>query len=169
MADAAHYRIGWVNMETFQVVQAEDGREWLDVFAFHDVVNRGQTAQTLSDLEPGVQYAFIAASVGHRFGNAAGWSNWTYLTTADLDFDTDGSGDPGAGDAHWNDGAGWLPVGDPETRFRYNAVFDGNGHTIANLLIRWAEADHSGLFRSTGEDADIRNGRLTGIRVSGKG
>ena len=107
---------GWVNMETFQAVQAEDRREWLDVFAFHDVVNRGQTAQTLSDSEPGVQYAFIAASVGHRFGNAAGWSNWTYLTTADLDFDTDGSGGPDAGDAHWNDGAGWLPVGDPETR-----------------------------------------------------
>ncbi len=169
MADAAYYRIGWVNMETFQAVQAEDRREWLDVFAFHDVVNRGQTAQTLSDLEPGVQYDFIAASVGHRFGNAAGWSNWTYLTTADLDFDTDGSGDPGAGDAHWNEGAGWLPVGDPETRFRYNAVFDGNGHTNANLFIRWAEADHSGLFRATGEDAGIRNRRLTEIRVSGKG
>ena len=82
VADAAYYRIGWVNMETFQAVQAEGGREWLDVFAFQDVVNRGQTDQTLSDLEPGVQYAFIAASVGHRFGNAAGWSDWTYLTMA---------------------------------------------------------------------------------------
>ena len=277
VAGAAYYRIGWVNMETFQAVQAEGGREWLDVFAFHDVVNRGQTDQTLSDLEPGVQYAFIAASVGHRFGNAAGWSDWTYLTTtaaeavscptgagttpgapgdsgtptptpepgatpaatptpaptptpvgrdydtdddglieiaslaqldvirhdldgdgvsahaghaaafpdamaemgclegcsgyeldADLDFDTDRSGGPGTGDAHWNDGAGWLPVGDPETRFRYNATFEGNGHTIANLFIRWAEADHIGLFRATGEDADLRNVRLTGVRVSGK-
>ena len=82
VADAAYYRIGWVNMETFRAVPAEGEREWLDVFAFHDVVNRGQTVQTLPDLEPGVQYAFIAASVGHRFGNAAGWSNWTYLTTA---------------------------------------------------------------------------------------
>ena len=91
-----------------------------------------------------------------------------YELDADLDFDTDGSGGPGAGDAHWNDGAGWLPVGDPETRFRYNAVFDGNGHTIANLFIRWAEADHIGLFRATGEDADLRNVRLTGVRVSGK-
>ena len=277
VADAAYYRIGWVNMETFQAVQAEGGREWLDVFAFQDVVNRRQTAQTLSDLEPGVQYAFIMASVGHRFGNVAGWSQWDYLTTAeaeapscpadagtppgapgdsgtptptpepgatpaatatpaptptpvgrdydtdddglieiaslaqldvirhdldgdgvsahsghaaafpdamaemgclegcsgyeldaDLDFDTDRSGGPGAGDAHWNDGAGWLPVGDPETRFRYNAVFEGNGHTIANLFIRWAEADHIGLFRATGEDADLRNVRLTGVRVSGK-
>ena len=46
-----------------------------------------------------------------------------YELDADLDFDTDGSGGPGAGNTHWNEGAGWLPVGDPETRFRYNAVF----------------------------------------------
>ena len=76
VADAAYYRVGWVNMETFRAVEAEGGREWLDVFAFHDVVNRGQTAQTLPDLEPGVEYAFIAASVGYRFGNAAGWSDY---------------------------------------------------------------------------------------------
>ena len=81
VADAAYYRIGWVNMETFRAVQAESEREWLDVLAFHDVVNQGQNDQTLSDLEPGVEYAFIAASIGHRFGNAGSWSDWTYLTT----------------------------------------------------------------------------------------
>ena len=82
MNAAAFYRIGWVNMETFRAVQAEGGRQWLDVFAFLDVVNRGQTFQTIPELAPGVEYAFIAASVGQRFGNAAGWSQWTYLTTA---------------------------------------------------------------------------------------
>ena len=276
VADAAYYRIGWVNMETFRAVEAEGGREWLDVFAFHDVVNRGQTDQTLSDLEPGVQYAFIMASVGQRFGNAAGWSEWTYLTTtaaevvscptnagatpgapggggsgaptptpqpgatatptptptptadrdydtdddglieitslaqldvirhdldgdgvsvhadyaaafpdamdemgcfagcsgyelaANLDFDTNGSGAADAGDAYWNEGEGWLPIGDPETDFRFNTTFDGNGHTIANLYIRWPEADHIGLFRAAGDDAVIRNLGLTGVRVSGK-
>ena len=276
VADAAYYRIGWVNMETFRAVQAEGGREWLDVFAFLDVVNRGQTSQTLSDLEPGVQYAFIAASVGGRFGNAAGWSRWTYLTTAEaeavscptnagatpgapggggsgaptptpqpgatatptptpaptadrdydtdddglieisslaqldvirhdldgdgvsvhadyaaafpnamddmgcfadcsgyelaanLDFDTNGSGRADAGDAYWDEGDGWLPIGDPETEFRFNTTFDGNGHTIANLYIRWTDASRIGFFRATGEDAVIRNARLTGVRVSGK-
>ena len=85
VVDAAYYRIGWVNMETFRAVQAEGEREWLDVFAFRDVVNRGQTVQleALYDLEPGVEYAFIAASVGQRFGSAAGWSDWTYLITAE--------------------------------------------------------------------------------------
>ena len=85
-----------------------------------------------------------------------------YELDADLDFDTDSSGGPGAGDAHWNEGAGWLLVGNPETRFRYNAVFDGNGRTVASLFIRRAEADHIGLFRVAGEDADIRNVRLPG-------
>ena len=263
VADAAYYRIGWVNMETFRAVEAEGGREWLDVFAFHDVVNRSQTSQTLSDLEPGVQYAFIMASVGQRFGNVAGWSQWTYLTTtaaatttcptnaetppgtpgggsgaptptpapggrdydtdddglieitslaqldvirhdldgdgvsthadhaamfpnpapgmgclyrecvgyelnANLDFDTNGNGSADAGDAYWNDSYGWLPIGDPETAYRFNAVFDGNGHTIANLFIRWPDADYIGLFRATGADADIRNVRLTGVRVTGE-
>ena len=99
VADAAYYRIGWVNMETFRAVEAESGREWLDVFAFQDVVNRSQTSQTLSDLEPGVQYAFIMASVGQRFGNAAGaWSEWTYLTTAadTTSCPADTGADPGA-------------------------------------------------------------------------
>ena len=264
VADAAYYRIGWVNMETFRAVQAEGGREWLDVFDFRDVVNRGQTAQTISNLEPGVQYAFIMASVGQRFGNVAGWSQWTYLTTtaaaaatscptgaetppgtpgggsgaptptpapggrdydtdddglieitslaqldvirhdldgdgvsthadhaamfpnpapgmgclyrecvgyelnANLDFDTNRNGSVDAGDAYWDDGAGWLPIGDPETEYRFNAVFDGNGHTIANLFIRWPDADYIGLFRATGADADIRNVRLTGVRVTGE-
>ena len=279
VAEAAYYRIGWVNMETFRAVEAEGGREWLDVFAFHDVVNRGQTAQTLSDLEPGVQYAFIAASVGHRFGNAAGWSDWTYLTTtaaeavscptgagttpgapggggsgaptptpqpgatpaatatptptpapaadrdydtdddglieiaslaqldvirhdldgdgvsvhadyaaafpnamdemgcfagcsgyelaADLDFDTNGNGRADAGDTYWNGGYGWFPIGDPETDFRFNTTFDGNGHTIANLYIRWTDVDHIGFFRATGEDAMIRNLGLTALRIAG--
>ena len=276
MADAAYYRIGWVNMETFRAIQAEGGREWLDVFAFHDVVNRGQTAQTLSDLEPGVQYAFIMASVGQRFGNAAGWSQWDYLTTAaaeapscpadarttpdepregtptptpepgatpaatatpaptptpvgrdydtdndglieitslaqldvirhdldgdgvsthaghaaafpdaargmgcrhyecagyeldaDLDFDTNGNGVADEGDAYWDDGAGWLPIGDPETEYRFNAVFDGNGHTISNLFIRWTDASHIGFFRATGGNAVIRNLGLTELHVAG--
>ena len=296
VAGAAYYRIGWVNMETFRAVQAEGGREWLDVFAFQDVVNRGQTIQTRSDLAPGVEYAFIVTSVGHRFGNARSWSEWAYLTTAGVDttscpteagtapeapvggstptpapgataipaptatpvatatpaptatpaatatptatpapvgrdYDTDDDGlieiaslaqldvirhdrdgdgvsdyagyaaafpnamaDMGcikgcsgyeltadldfapngnslfdAGDTYWNDGAGWLPIGDPETPFRYNAVFDGNGHTIANLYIRRADASHIGFFRATGEDAVIRNLGLTALRITGGG
>ena len=91
-----------------------------------------------------------------------------YELTADLDFDTNGNGRPDAGDAYWDSGAGWLPIGDPETEFRYNTVFDGGGHTIANLFIYWTDGSHAGLFRATGEDAEIRNVRLTNVRVLGQ-
>ena len=262
VADAAYYRIGWVNMETFRAVEAESGREWLDVFAFHDVVNRSQTSQTLSDLEPGVQYAFIMASVGQRFGNAAGaWSEWTYLTTtsaatscptntraepggatptptprptptgtgdydadkdglievsnlaqlaairadlngdgessvpaayaivfpnamprmgcpaagctgyelvADLDFDTNGNGVADAGDAYWNNGAGWVPIGDYDHRF--TADFDGNNHTIANLYINRrssASPRYVGLFGYV-SGSSIRQVGLVSATVSGR-
>ena len=97
------------------------------------------------------------------FGVCAG-----YELTADLDFDTNGNGRSDAGDRYWNEGEGWLPIGDPETDFRFNTTFDGGGHTIANLYIRWPEGSHLGLFRAAGEDAEIRNLRLTGVRVSGK-
>ena len=266
-AGAAFYRIGWVNMDDYRAVRAEEGRQWLDVFSFRDVVNRGQTNQTLSDLEPGVQYAFIMASVGQRFGNAAGaWSEWTYLTTAaatscptntgaepgapggatptptptptprpaptgtgdydadkdglievsnlaqlaairtdldgdgessvpaayaiafpnamprmgcpnagctgyelvaDLDFDTDGNGVADAGDAYWNNGAGWIPIGDDDHRF--TADFDGNNHTIANLYINRrssASPDYVGLFGYVSSSSIKRVG-LVSATVSG--
>ena len=80
-ADTAFYRIGWVASDKIAAVQAA-GRPWLDAFAFTDVTNHGQTTHTLTDLTPGVQYAFIAGGVSSRFG-AAQWSEWAYLTLAE--------------------------------------------------------------------------------------
>ena len=48
-----------------------------------------------------------------------------YELVADLDFDTDGSGAADAGDAFWNGGAGWRPIGTLDEPF--TAVFSGNG------------------------------------------
>ena len=56
-----------------------------------------------------------------------------YELTADLDFDTNGSSSADAGDAYWNSGHGWLPIG-IDTR-DYSAVFEGNGHIVRNLYI----------------------------------
>ncbi len=72
-----------------------------------------------------------------------------YVLTADLDFDTNGNGRPDAGDAYWNDGKGWLPIGDPETESGYKATFVGYRHTIANLFINRTDTDYIGLFRAT--------------------
>ena len=89
-----------------------------------------------------------------------------YELTADLDFD---SGD-------WNLDQGWIPIGfgilyqdgnSPE----FEAVFDGNGHTISNLYINLTTSFPSGsgyigLFSITGGDAIIRNVGLESVDVS---
>ena len=66
-----------------------------------------------------------------------------YELVADLDFDTNGNGKADAGDAYWNDGAGWIPIGNSAHSF--TADFDGNNHTIANLYINRSK-DYAGLF-----------------------
>ena len=80
-----------------------------------------------------------------------------YELNADLDFDTDGSGEADAGDTYWNDGAGWLPIGDSSDSFSsFAAIFEGNGRTITNLFIDSSEND-IGLFGATRSGAVIRN------------
>ena len=94
-----------------------------------------------------------------------------YELNADLDFDTDGSGDADAGDAYWNDGAGWLPIGDSSDSFSsFAAIFEGNGRTITNLFIDSSEND-IGLFGATRSgavySAVIRNLELVSVLVTG--
>ena len=67
-----------------------------------------------------------------------------YELVKHLDFDTNGSGGADAGDAYWNGGAGWAPIGDATHPF--TASFDGNGHTVANLFIWRPGAQGVGLF-----------------------
>ena len=57
-----------------------------------------------------------------------------YELSANLDFDTDGSGATNVvGDTYWNDGAGWEPIGSADAP--YTAAFEGNGRTLSNLFI----------------------------------
>ena len=64
-----------------------------------------------------------------------------YELIADLDFDNNGNGAADAGDAYWNDGAGWEPM-------ELGSTFDGGGYTIANLYINRTSEDDVGLFGS---------------------
>ena len=94
-----------------------------------------------------------------------------YELVADLDFDTNGNGVADAGDAYWNDGLGWTPIGSVYTpitersgRYHpYTGDFDGNGHTISNLYSDQrtvADASNTslivGLF-GRARESDIRN------------
>ena len=90
-----------------------------------------------------------------------------YELNADLDFDTDGSGEADAGDTYWNNGAGWVPIGDSSGSFSgFGAIFEGNGRTITNLFIDSSEND-IGLFGVTRSSAVIRDLELVSVLVTG--
>ena len=88
-----------------------------------------------------------------------------YELATNLDFDTNGSGAADAGDAYWNDSAGWEPIS-----LSRNATFDGNGYTIVNLYINLPNLPYAqypiGLFGSNGIGGTIRNVVLDGVDVT---
>ena len=65
----------------------------------------------------------------------------------------------------------WLPIGDSENSF--NAIFDGNNHTISNLTIDRMSSDQLGLFGVAGEILEqhrshIRKVGLLNVSIKGK-
>ena len=89
-----------------------------------------------------------------------------YELTADLDFDTNGSGSPDAGDTYWNGGAGWNPIA-PSGSTGFETTFEGNGRTVRNLFIdRPAEPD-VGLFGRLRGSSGIRGVGVTQADVTG--
>ena len=87
-----------------------------------------------------------------------------YELTADLDFDTNNSGDADASDTYWNARAGWAPIGNEGTPF--TADFEGDGHTVANLFIDRSNEDGVGLFGAINRSV-IGGIGLTGVDVTG--
>ena len=86
--------------------------------------------------------------------------------TRDLDFNDPNSYRSGSINTTWTDGAGWDPIGvSTSTSNAFSATFDGNGYTIANLLINRSTDTGVGFFRGiTGRIDDIR---LADVRVTG--
>ena len=91
-----------------------------------------------------------------------------YELMADLDFDENNNG---MRDDTYNRGAGWAPIGSDtpaNDASRYNAVFDGNGHTISNLFINRATTNDVGLFGALGTQGEVRNIGLENASVKGR-
>ena len=83
-----------------------------------------------------------------------------YELAADLDF---------AGSA-WASGVGWNPIAVGSGGFTnpYNTAFEGNGHTISNLLIANPGAqNYVGLFGNIGASGSIRNLGVANADVTG--
>ncbi len=90
-----------------------------------------------------------------------------YELTASIDLDTDGDGNIGtdSGDAYYNSGEGWLPIGTNTSR--YAANFKGDGHTINNLYISRSSTDYQGLFGATASSTRIETLGITNANVRG--
>jgi uncharacterized repeat protein (TIGR02543 family) len=78
-----------------------------------------------------------------------------------------------ADDTDFNDGKGWIPIGQEEEGKRFRGVFDGNGHKITDLYISDGALDCAGLFgyvsgESTESRAEVKNLGVYG-EVSGVG
>ena len=118
-----------------------------------------------SSLDPSYAEAFPDGGSVLACGGLVGCVG--YELKADLDFDTDSSGEADAGDAYWNNGAGWGPIGDASSSFTsFAAIFEGNGRTITNLFIDSSEND-IGLFGKTRSSAVIRNLEMVSVQVTG--
>ena len=62
----------------------------------------------------------------------------------------------------------WQPIGGVG-RNSFQAGFDGNGHTIANLRVHRPDAEFIGLFGYIGGDrADLRSLRLVNVDITGR-
>ena len=111
-----------------------------------------------------------SASNTKRMGCPAGYC-LGYELVADLDFDSDGDDDVDANDhggAYWNNGEGWVPLGQVYTQ-TYATTFKGNGHTIDHLFINRPAVAYQGLFRIIASNGRVESLGLTNANVTGGG
>ena len=88
-----------------------------------------------------------------------------YELAGSLDFDDPASyRDSSANMTAWTSGTGWTPIG-RDFRTQFNAIFDGNGHTITNLRIARQDTTLIGLFGYIGSDGMVRNLTLINAQV----
>ncbi len=64
----------------------------------------------------------------------------------------------------WNEGEGWVPIGNDSTYFAGN--YNGNGYYISNLQINRSTTDYQGLF-GFANSAKLINIKINNIAISG--
>ncbi len=83
-------------------------------------------------------------------------STWSGTTLADIVIDPQDIDAP-----HFVDGVGWTPIG--TSSFPFNAIFEGNGNTIAHMTVNRDDVGDIGLFGSV--RGIIRNIGVTDVLV----
>ena len=93
-----------------------------------------------------------------------------YELLQNINLDTDGDGNIGTdtGDAYYNGGSGWDPIGvsDNNDSERYQAAFNGNGKEVQNLYINRATVVDAGLFKAFSQNARIESLGVTSANVT---
>ena len=86
-----------------------------------------------------------------------------YELTRSLDFNNNASYRDTANKTTWTMGNGWQPIRTEASPF--TAIFNGNGHTIAHLMINRRSADEAGLFGGT--SGEITNLGVLNVNIIG--
>ena len=87
--------------------------------------------------------------------------------TKSLDFMDDNSYRNTANKVTWTNDTGWQPIGGSTRESAFNARLEGNGYTIANLMINRSESNFIGLFSSISETT-IANLGLLDVDIIGQ-
>ena len=118
--------------------------------------------------EPSNEGAYEAAfpSAAPGMGCAGGCAGYELVRS--LDFRNRDSYASGSVNTSWTDGNGWLPIGIKD--YQFNAIFEGNGYIIVNLLIErrgLTDTGSAGLFGQAGDMSRIRGIGLVSVNVVG--
>jgi hypothetical protein len=95
---------------------------------------------------------FLVANAQH-LDNIRHYPSSSFLQIADIDL----------GEAPWNEGEGWLPIGNNLSSF--SGSYDGGGYTIQNLTINRPEEGYIGLFGRINY-ATLVNIRLENVNIT---
>ena len=108
-------------------------------------------------IEKPSELAWLAAAVNgtltedytRSFVDANDFAGKTFVLTQDIDLNNEP----------------WTPIGD--TNHIFKGTFDGQGHTITNLVVNGGTNSNQGLFGVT-HDGEIKNFTLVNAKVSGR-
>lgn len=101
----------------------------------------------------GCPFAFIDGEPGFACSG--------YELMNDLDFDTNIDGEINENDSFWDEGEGWIPIGERSLTSGFSGTFEGNGYRIDNLYVNRPGTSSQGLF-SYIQGATLRNLVLSG-------
>ena len=151
------YIINYPNQGPFKLSVDDDGDGLIDIYTLEDLnairyQPNGRAYQSNRNTEPLMLGCPVTGCKGYELMQS-------------LDFNADSSYYTTSNKAIWTTGVGWQPIGSNANRF--SGIFEGNGFTIANLLMS-REGFNPGLFSVLDTTGEIKNVGLLNISVRGR-